>query len=338
MEDGQTVEKDKLACKIQRYIHVNPELEHLQLHKDTMVNFLAQGEYNINFTLDSAKDKYVFRVNTGSQLEIDNQIMYEYQSIKRLEQTGVTPKVYYVDDTRTFFDYGILIMEFLEGKPLNYGMDLSKAANIFANIHSLHIDEPHHFIVEENLFSDRIREGERLLTKVWDSPIVHTEIKLFLEKIVDWTKLNKTRETYFLNEPWHVVNNTEVNSHNFIIGKEHSYLIDWEKPVIGDPAQDITQFMAPTTTLWKTNDIMSAHEKEDFFNLYVNGLNGKDKNIRERVNLYTPYLYLRALAWCAYAYVEYHDPNKTIKNMDTFEKIKEFLQIDFMQKLYAPYW
>jgi len=338
MEDERPMEKDKLAQDIQRYIHANPKLVHLHLHKDTKVSFLAQGEYNINFTLDSQHHKYVFRVNTGSQLEINNQIMYEYQSIKQLERSGVTPKVYFVDDTLSSFDYGILIMEFLEGEPLRYGRDLGKAAIIFSKIHSLDIEEPHHFIVEEKLFSDRIREGERLLTNVWDSPIVHKEIKLFFEKILDWAKDKRTREKYFLDEPWHVVNNTEVNSHNFIIGKEKSYLIDWEKPVISDPAQDLTQFIAPTTTLWKSNYLLSADEKEAFFTSYINGLNGKDKDIKERVHMYTPYLYLRALAWCAYAYVEYHDPNKTIKNMDTFEKIKEYLQIDFMQNLYAPYW
>jgi len=332
------MEKDKLARDIQRYIQANPELAHLHLHKETKVSFLAQGEYNINFTLDSHHHKYVFRVNTGSQLEINNQIMYEYQSIKQLERSGVTPKVYFVDDTFSSFDYGILIMEFLEGEPLHYGRDLGKAAIIFSKIHSLDIEEPHHFVVEEKLFSDRIREGERLLTNVWDSPIVQKEIKLFFEKILDWAKVNRTREKYFLDEPWHVVNNTEVNSHNFIIGKEKSYLIDWEKPVISDPAQDLTQFIAPTTTLWKTNYLLSADEKEDFFTSYINGLNGNDKDIRERVHMYTPYLYLRALAWCAYAYVEYHDPNKKIKNMDTFEKIKEYLQLDFMQNLYAPYW
>ena len=330
--------KDKLVQDIQRYIQANPKLAHLHLHKDTKVSFLAQGEYNINFTLDSMQHKYVFRINTGSQLEINNQIMYEYQSIKQLERSGVTPKVYFVDDTLSSFEYGILIMEFLEGDPLHYRRDLAKAAIIFSKIHSLDIKGPHHFIVEENLFSDRIREGERLLSNVWASPFVHKEIKLFFEKILDWAKVNRTREQYFLNEPWHVVNNTEVNSHNFIIGKEKSYLIDWEKPVISDPAQDLTQFIAPTTTLWKSSDLLSAEDKEDFFTSYINGLSGKDQDIRERVHLYTPYLYLRALAWCAYAYVEYHDPNKTIKNMDTFEKIKDYLQLDFMENLYAPYW
>ena len=331
--------KDKLQKQIKEYIDDHQSLKHLNLNRNTEVRFLAQGEYNINFVLDSSTQKYVFRVNTGSQMENENQIKYEYDSIKFLEPSGVTPKVFFVDDSLSFFQYGILIMEFLEGEPLQYEKDLSKAATIFSRIHSLEVKQNHtHFKVENHIFSDRIKEGERLLANVWESPHVSREIKKFFDQFLGWAKANRSKEQYFINEPWLVVNNTEVNSHNFIIGKEKSYLIDWEKPVISDPAQDLTQFMAPTTTSWKTDYLLREEEKELFFQTYIEGLKGKDQNIRERVHLYTPYLYLRALTWCAHAFVEYHDPNKQIKNMDTFEKIKTFLQIDFMKKLCSPFW
>ena len=331
--------KDKLQKQIKEYIDDHQSLKHLNLNRNTEVRFLAQGEYNINFVLDSSTQKYVFRVNTGSQMENENQIKYEYDSIKFLEPSGVTPKVFFVDDSLSFFQYGILIMEFLEGEPLQYEKDLSKAATIFSRIHSLEVKQNHtHFKVENHIFSDRIKEGERLLANVWESPHVSREIKKFFDQFLGWAKANRSKEQYFINEPWLVINNTEVNSHNFIIGKEKSYLIDWEKPVISDPAQDLTQFMAPTTTSWKTDYLLSEEEKELFFQTYIEGLKGKDQNIRERVHLYTPYLYLRALTWCAHAFVEYHDPNKQIKNMDTFEKIKTFLQIDFMKKLCSPFW
>jgi len=331
--------KDRLLELIKEYINHKQRLSHFKLNRNTQVRFLAQGEYNINFLLDSSPNTYVFRVNTGSQMENKNQIKYEYDSMKYLEPSGVTPKVFFLDDSLSFFPYGILIMEFLEGEPLQYEKDLSKAAAIFSSIHSLDVQKNHtHFKVEDRIFSDRIKEGERLLANIWECPNVSREIKSFFDRFLDWTKVNRSKEQYFINEPWQVINNTEVNSHNFIIGKEKSYLIDWEKPVISDPAQDLTHFMAPTTTLWKTDYLLSKEEKELFFQTYIEGLKGTDKNIRERVQLYTPYLYLRALAWCAYAFVEYHHPNKKIKNKDTFEKIKTFLQVDFMRKLCSPFW
>lgn len=337
--EERTLVKDELIEEIQEYIDINREtsLKGLNLNSDTTVRFLAQGEYNINFIVDSFPSKYVFRVNTGSQLQIENQIRYEYEAIKYLEKSGVTPKVFFVDDTLSYFDYGILIMEFLEGVPLNYNKDLSKAAKIFSKIHSLEINKSNHFIVEEKIFSDRIKEGELLLENIWDSPLIDKKIKGFFDTFLNWAKDNRSKESYFIEEPWHVINNTEVNSHNFIIGEEKSYLIDWEKPVISDPSQDLTQFIAPTTTLWKANYILSNEEKDNFFKSYIDGLNGKNKNIIERVHMYTPYLYLRALSWCAYAYIEYHNPHKEIKNMDTLEKIEQYLQIDFLENLLKDY-
>ena len=203
-------------------------------------------------------------------MENDNQIRYEYDSIKFLEPSGVTPKVYFVDDSFSFFQYGVLIMEFLEGEPLQYEKDLSKAAAIFSRIHSLDVKKNYtHFKVEDRIFSDRIKEGERLLANVWESPHVSVEIKSFFDQFIDWAKVNRSKEQYFIDEPWHVVNNTEVNSHNFIIGKQKSYLIDWEKPVISDPTQDLTQFLAPTTTFWKTDYLLSQRGKGPILsNLY----------------------------------------------------------------------
>lgn len=331
--------KSKLINDIYRYIDKYKGALNINIGDNYTVSFLAQGEYNINFTLESELGKYVFRVNTGSQLQLDNQIRYEYNALKVLEVSGVTPKVYYVDDTKSFFEYGILIMEFLNGEPLEYNRDLNKAGEIFAKVHSLDLSkiDNSNFIVESNIFTDRIVEAERLLNEFWDSPIIDIKLKKYFYNFINWAKNNSSKERYFIDNSWHVINNTEVNSHNFIIGDEGNYLIDWEKPVMSDPCQDLTQFLAPTTTLWKTNHVLSVEEKEGFFKSYIDGLDGKDRDIRYRVQMYTPYLYLRALSWCGYAYIEYHDPNKKIKNMDTFNKIKEYLQIDFMDQLLKEY-
>lgn len=324
-----------LVDKIQNYLTEQNILDELGLNNDFKVNFLAQGEYNINYTIEDGNKKFVFRVNTGSQLELENQILYEFNALKRLEISSVTPKVYYVDDSKSVLNYGILIMEFLEGKPLNYQKDLLKAAHIFSKIHSITLktEDKNSFIVENNIFSDRIKEGRRLLKDFMISPLVKKEQKVFFNRFLQWAENNKYKEKYFQDNRWHVINNTEVNSHNFIIGDNRSYLIDWEKPVISDPCQDLTQFLAKTTTLWKTDYILKDEEREDFFKVYEKNVTGSRGDIRERVNMYEPYLYLRALSWCAYAWLEYKNPNKDIKNMDTLFKIEKYLDLDFMNKL-----
>ncbi|RHW58830.1 hypothetical protein DZC34_16535, partial [Clostridium botulinum] len=282
----------------------------INLSKSFNVRFLAQGEYNINFILEDEINKYVFRVNTGSQLSLENQIEYEYSVLKRLENSKVTPKVYYVDGSREYIKYGVLIMEFLNGRPLNYEKDLNKAAKIFGKIHSIELNKEDFssFIIENNIFSDRIKEANNLLKDFWDSSLIKEDIKKFFYKFINWATENSYKEKYFIDDPIQVINNTEVNSHNFIIGSKNFYLIDWEKPVISDPCQDLTQFLAPTTTLWKANYILKDCEINEFFYNYE--IIFKGKNIRERVDMYTPYLYLRALSWCAHAYLEYQNPDR----------------------------
>jgi len=327
--------KDTLKDKIYCYMSAKGLRKLLGIGEGARVEFLAQGEYNINFTLDGMSKKYVFRVNTGSQLGLDNQIEYEYEALRRLYPSGVTPRPYFVDATKEYIDYGVLVMEFLEGRPLDYARDMEKAAGIFSKIHSMNIEymDVSNFICEKSIFSDRIAEARRLLKDFMESPMVDTRLKSFFADFLDWAEKNAWRESYFIQSPWNVINNTEVNSGNFIINESRHYLIDWEKPVISDPCQDITQFLAPTTTLWKTNYILSEQEKEDFFEAYSRGLECEDRGIRDRVELYTPYLYLRALSWCAFAYLEYIKPDKKIKNMDTFEKIKAYLDMEFMNSL-----
>jgi predicted Ser/Thr protein kinase len=332
------LDRYELIKQIEVYIKNKGLCKELNMNNNFAVSFLAQGEYNINFKIDDGSTKYVFRINTGSQIEVENQIKYEYDALKVLEVSEVTPKVYYVDDSKEIIPYGLLIMEFLEGTPLEYDTDLLKAANIFSRIHSIDVSGNRYsnFIIEENLFSDRIREGERLLKDFFTSPIPSTELKRFFNNYLDWCYKNKSKEKYFSENKLHVINNTEVNSHNFIIG-EKAYLIDWEKPVISDPCQDLTQFLAPTTTLWRSNYILSKGEKQDFIKAYAANINRPTMDIEERIRLYNPYLYLRALSWCAYAYVEYQKEDKIIKNNDAFKKIEMYLEENFLRSLLEEY-
>ncbi|MHC6179804.1 phosphotransferase [Clostridium sp. JNZ X4-2] len=332
--------KDELIYKIKEYISENRELRSLGIDDNYSISFLAQGEYNINYVLEYDDKKYVFRVNTGSQLELKHQILYEFNVLRRLHVSQVTPEVYYADDRRKFLNYGILIMEFLKGKPLNYKTDLEKAADIFSKIHSLDLNEKDEkdFIVENNIFSSRVLESKKWLKDFMVSPLVKKEQKHFFYKFLQQAESNIYREKYFVEDKWHVINNTEVNSNNFIIGEKNNYLIDWEKPVISDPCQDLTQFLAKTTTLWKSSYVFHEEEINRFFAIYENKLKKGKKDIRERVHMYAPYLYLRALSWCAYAWLQYRNPEKDIKNEDTLKKIEEYLNLDFLESLKVNLW
>mgnify|MGYP006966403754 FL=1 len=58
-------------------------------------------------------------------------------ALQLLEASGRTPKVLYVDGSRKFLDHGVLVMEYLPGKALDYHTDLKYAAECLADIHSV---------------------------------------------------------------------------------------------------------------------------------------------------------------------------------------------------------
>ncbi len=307
-------------------------------------SFLAQGEYNINYRVDAvdaasaAEKRFVFRLNTASQLQLDNQIEYEYKALKALAPSEVTPVPLYLDDTKSRFSYGLLCMDYLEGRPLEYGRDLHHAARLFAGVHSMDTASFDSFMLkEQGLCRARVEEGHRWLEDYNACPDAPMEIKRLFHRFADYCHQEAARaDGFFEADPWQVVNNTEVNSHNFIIGDTSQYIIDWEKPVISDPVQDITQFLAPTTTLWRSDYLLSDEEISCFYALYQQFSSRDARDLRERVNIYRPFLYLRGLSWCANAWVAYHG-ERTIHNPQTFEKIKSYLEPEFMGRLLREY-
>lgn len=319
--------------KIKRYLKQNLLLQKLPLHEPFTVEFLAQGEYNQNFLLSDNKNRYVFRLNYGSQLNLANQIRYEYQALKWLERTGRTPKVYYVDDSRQSFDQGLLIMAFLPGNPLDYHKDLSEAATIFSRIHKEPIDEQaENFFVEEKatILSARVRECQNLLEPVLRSSFVSIQAQRQLADALETCQKKVSQQKFFVELNQWCITNTEVNSHNFIIG-EKSFLIDWEKPVISHPVQDISQFLASTTTLWRSNLILKQAEKQAFLSRYLAETKFDAVDFEEALRIYHPYLMLRALSWSAMAFDSYQKETKALKNQEIFEKVSSYLQEDFLR-------
>lgn len=123
----------------QRYA-CEPEIQSVfgaRQSKDISVRFMAQGEYNINFILESSNLKAVLRLNTGSQMHLKDQIGYEYRTLHILEKTGVTPKPFLCDNSLSISPYGMLLMEYIPGRWLEYEKDYLLAADVFARIHQV---------------------------------------------------------------------------------------------------------------------------------------------------------------------------------------------------------
>ena len=104
---------------------------------------LGCGEYNLNYSFvhPITGKRLVLRVSTASQMHLERQAEYEYFALKDLEPSGRTPRAVFCDDSKKQLPYGVTVMEWLPGAPLNYQRDMRTAAEILADIHSLKVPE-----------------------------------------------------------------------------------------------------------------------------------------------------------------------------------------------------
>jgi len=306
------------------------ELIHLFLDRSDWVpaprtvRFLGAGEYNENYRVDAQGGPVVFRINHGSQLELDNQIEYEFRVLQAVERSGVTPKPleFSLEETEGLGD-GVLLMEFLPGRPLEYQSGYLGAATVFAKVHSLPTSDA--LITQAEPMLDIAEESSRLLSRFDDHPLPAERKKLYTyrDHIV---RLAETHRGFFADEGLSIVN-TEVNSSNFLVHHGRTRLVDWEKAVLSSRYQDLGHFLVPTTTLWKGSYVFTAEEKARFLQEYRT-LTNIDLTLEELIfgtTLLESTIILRGLSWCYMAYYEYTQTARTIQNGDTFRTIQRYL-------------
>jgi aminoglycoside phosphotransferase (APT) family kinase protein len=305
------------------------------------VTSLAQGEYNLNYLIASGSTRLVFRVNIGTQIDRDDQIVYEYRALGLLKQSGVTPYPHFVDDTRRFFERGILVMDYLPGQALDYNQDLEKAAKLFAAIHEVEVAEGNNHLIREDAPLSLIHaECAGLLRQYFSSDLADPDIKNYLIDVLNWAETTRAEEKYYQQDPWPCIVNTEVNSGNFIVNRKNEtiHLVDWEMPRWGDPSQDLSHFCSPLTTLWKTDWRMSPAKKRDFLNSYSQHI--KDRHLRDtltvRMRLRDPFVYLRGISWSAMGWVAYQTEFSGMKNRDTWAKLQQYINLKFIRSLFDP--
>jgi hypothetical protein len=336
---------------------------------------LARGEYNLNYLLIDPPVRLVFRVNLGSQIEREDQILYEYRALELLRESGTTPVPHFVDDrgreeisgraaeeedgkpgrgvshtpvshtsvshAPSGMDRGILVMEYLPGGPLDYRKERGDAAKLFARIHRVRVPEArNHLIREEAPLSIVFEECERLLPVYFESERADPDIRDYLRDVRAWMDEARAAEKFFRADPWSCVVNTEVNSGNFIVNRSAAtvHLVDWEMPRYGDPTADLCHFCSPLTTLWKTDYRMGEDERRDFLRGYAEALG--DAHLRdtldERFALRNPFVLLRGISWSAMGWVAYQTDFAGIRNPDTWKTLKRYMDYRFIRSIFDP--
>ncbi len=305
---------------------------------------LAQGEYSMNFTVRQGAAIWVLRINTGSQIGLSNaeQIQYEYRTLELLNPSGIAPAPFFLDDSLTYLPYGVFGMAYLPGERLDYHRDLADAARVLARYHQLKVPEKqNHLIREEHPLSLTYERCARMLKVYFESDLADPTLAGCLREVQSWADEARHQERYYLADPWNCIINTEVNNSNWIANRDAGTLrlVDWEKPLWGDPSQDLSHFRVPTTTLWKTDVVLTEDQKGGMMAAYKQALTDAHlrDTIEERTRLRDPFNCLRGVSWCAMAWVQYQRGDHLLRNEDTFRKLKMYTDPVFVRGLFDSY-
>ena len=280
---------------------------------------LGHGEYNLNYRLGEK----VIRINLASQIGLGNkQLKYEYDALKVLEKSKVTPIAYEYYDNGRYLSKPFMTMEYVEGRALDYSKDMDIAARLLSSVHNLDTDFSS-FLWADKPFLTMYEEFIKMFScyQAYENRDIYVvdKISRFLE-IAKSTGLDTNIENP-------CIINTELNNRNFIIG-DRSVIIDWEKPIIGECEQDLAHFLVPTTTNWKTDTILTEEEMLSFLKTYE-----KYRSIDyDKFYKYLMFNSLRGITWCSMAKVEY-DKGRFLTNDESLIKINKFLSKDFLQML-----
>ncbi len=316
---------------------------------------LGMGEHNLNYWFDTPSGaRYVLRVNVASQPFHKNQVAYEFAALTALEPSGCTPRPIFLDDTPTAPGKGALVISFCEGAQLDFDHprlgDLRCAAQLMADVHAVPIaaDCPLFRPADplRTLFNECLQRFEFYRTSAYED----TRITNWAETFI--ATAQKTMDTLPApQEQTHIVNTETLPSH-FLIPAEAAdeaarapenagrfcahpgAFIDWERPVIGEVAQDVAYFTSPTTTFWDSDFLFPATQVQEFVEMYWRAVDDRFERtgFDERFRAWRMMTALRSVTWFCRALIHY-SAEGTHKTEKTARKFPTYMSDEFMELL-----
>ena len=322
-----------------RFVEGNDELARalgVEGPEELAVRTLAQGEHNANFLLRAGDGRrFVLRINCASQLGLADQIGYEYGALRVLAPSGRTPEPLYVDGTRRRIGRGVLVESFVEGPwiDLRDPRQVREAARALADVHSVAAPPDGALLRPEDPLRAQLESCRRLFDGYRGSDLAEArvvgavdELLALAQRAVDAAPAASTAERS------HVLNTEAVPSHFLIDAAGRASIVDWEKPVLGEVAQDVAYFLSPTTTIWDSDVVFDAEGRTQFLDAYWEAVGGRFPrgSFDARFPAYRMVNALVGITWSCNAWVEYRDPARPLRNERTLRLLPTYLSEEFL--------
>lgn len=316
--DNQPVESIDFRQRISGYLQsLPPEILDVRPNPSVEILELSHGSYNINFHVRVDGKDLLFRINIEQQSGLADQIEYEFRAMQYLYPHQITPRCYYLDNTRKAFDFGILIEEYLHGPYLSLVNDeMPEVAELLVRLHTL---PPGNFpmIAWKDPLIDNYNQllqdmAEFESKKTPDKTIIRLARK-FISKIEP--TLPKARTLFKVDG----INHTDTAIDNFIRTSKGLKLIDWEKPRLDDCCYDVCCFLCEPCQLWCSPEVLSKQGYETFLDTYIRLSNRDPELFRQKVATRIPLVAMHWILWSANRLCDVRDNLMANELQDIYE-------------------
>lgn len=330
------------------YLKSNYELQALLGCEDgavgVVMHFLGHGEHNRNFWFTAPDtNKYVLRINVVPQPFHKDQVAYEFGALRYLRKCGVVPKAIYLDNTHDYIDEGALVIGYCEGTELDFDNlqegDLTSAARMMAEYHAVPVRDDCPVYRPKDPLRTLFEECLQRFNLYRNSDVEDPRITRWTERFI--AAAQPMLEVPFSAEDCNHIINTETLPSHFLIARNDGepghpgYFVDWERPVIGEVAQDLAYFTAPTTTFWDSEFLMSSDQASEVVETYWAAVDGRfDRgSFDTRYKAYRAMTALRSATWCCKALLTYRPDANAHVTSKTAQKLPVYLSDEFMERI-----
>jgi aminoglycoside phosphotransferase (APT) family kinase protein len=265
---------------------------------------LGSGESNTNFLITanelSGEVQYLFRVNHLSRLGLMDHVEYEFAVLQAVRRSGVTPRPFYCDSEPGSLGMGVMLMEYLEGRPLVCNDDWKVAAETLATVHC--VPAGVRLLQQKNPVLDSVRHCRKVVEKIGtreDGDKVLAQLGMSIEKL----EYIAGEVEEFFDDDFPVIVNGSVRPSDFLVDDENGdedktgVLVDWECGVVSSRYVDMGQFFVQASLAGESGYCRDDDEKKRFSEAYMNaaGLDVPVEEFIRRANLFGQAAVIRSM-------------------------------------------
>ena len=198
--------------------------------------FLAKGNHNINYLLETNIEKFVLRIENNKQFK---NLKKEYTLLKSLKKS-LAPKVFLFDNSHKILETDYLIEEFIEGKHPS-----EKPTDNFIITMAKWFKELHKNIKKSKNYSAKseVRPYYKNYLK-YKSNIKENSLSKKLEAYMNKAiSICKENDKIFSNTKAFSLLHNDSSRENIFYKKNNVKLIDWEFAGYGLPERELVYFM-----------------------------------------------------------------------------------------------